>query len=127
LDRWVFEVDRQTPPEEPSPTGENLLDDASREKLPPLYSGEELGLEALAPVKFFTPDNSWSWYISEFDGDDIMFGLVIGHEIELGYFSIEELKSVKGPMGLPIERDLYFKPKTLRELREYHQKGRGEG
>ena len=54
-------------------------------------------------------------------GDDLMFGLVIGHEIELGYVSLAELKSVKGPMGLPIERDLYYEPKTLRELKEMHE------
>jgi hypothetical protein len=112
------------PESEPPPTGENLLDRASREKLPPLYSGEEMGLDVIAPVKFFTPDSSWSWFISEYDGDDLMFGLVIGHEIELGYVSLAELKSIKGPMGLPIERDLYYVPKTLRELKEKHEKER---
>jgi len=109
---------------EPPPTGENLLDPVSREKLPPLYSSEELGLDALAQVKFFTPDSSWSWFISEYDGEDIMFGLVVGHEIELGYVSLAELKSVKGPMGFPIERDLYYEPKTLRELMEKHRQER---
>jgi len=39
-----------------SPTGENLLDKESRERLPPLYSGEDEGLEAQAQVKFFAPD-----------------------------------------------------------------------
>jgi len=72
-------------PEIIPPTGENLLDDESREKLPPLYSGEEQGLDALAQVKFFTPDAQWSWFASEFDGEDILFGLVVGLEIELGY------------------------------------------
>ena len=56
-----------------------------------------------------------------FDGDNLMFGLVVGHEIELGYVSLAELKSVKGPMGLLIERDLYYEPKTLRELKEKHE------
>lgn len=42
----------------PRPTGENLLDQASHEKLPPLYSGEEKGLDAIAPVKLFTQDSS---------------------------------------------------------------------
>ena len=68
LDNWLFEVDQQIPPEEPSPTGENLLDQASREKLPELNSNEEKGLDALAQVKFFTPDSNWTWYASEFDG-----------------------------------------------------------
>jgi len=112
-------------PEIIPPTGENLLDDESREKLPPLYSGEEQGLDALAQVKFFTPDSNWTWYASEFDGDDIFFGLVNGFEIELGYFSLSELQSVKGPLGLPIERDLFFEPLCLQSLREQHRQERG--
>ena len=103
------------------PTGDNLLDPESREILPPLYAGEELGLMALAMVKFFTPDSSWSWYASEFDGEDIFFGLVSGLEVELGYFSLSELQSVRGPLGLPIERDLHFEPKTLKALKEKHK------
>ena len=106
------------------PFGENLLDQVSREKLPKLYESEEKGVEALAHVKFFTPDSSWSWYATEFDGEDVFYGLVIGHEIEFGYFSLSELQSVKGPLGLPIERDLYYEPKTLRELEELHQRER---
>jgi len=34
--------------------------------------------------------------------------LVDGYEKELGYFSLEELESVKGSFGLGIERDRYF-------------------
>jgi hypothetical protein len=62
--------------------------------------------------------------IPDFDGDDILFGLVIGFEIELGYFSLSELQAVRGHWGLPIERDLYFEPKTLRELKEMHKRQR---
>jgi len=83
-------------------------------------------LDALAQVKFFTPDSSWTWYASEFDGEDIFFGLVSGFEVELGYFSLKEMQEVRGPLGLPIELDLYFEPKSLRELMERHQRGRGE-
>jgi hypothetical protein len=39
---------------EPQPG--SLLDPETRAKLPPLYSGEEKGLDTLAQVKFFTPD-----------------------------------------------------------------------
>lgn len=103
-----------------------LLPAELRETLPSLYANEEQGLAALALVKFFTPDSSWTWYGSEFDGEDTFFGLVIGFEAELGYFSLAELESVKGPMGLLIERDEYFKPTTLQELRDhYEQKGWG--
>jgi len=122
LDEWHTKLDKQAPLEEPPPTGEYLLDDGSREKLPPLYSGEEQGLDASAQVKFFTPDSDWTWYASEFDGEDIFFGLVSGFEVELGYFSLKELQEARGPLGLAIERDLHFEPKTLRELMEFHNK-----
>ena len=90
-----------------------LLTKALRKKLPALYSNEKLGMEAIAQVKFFTPDSSFTFWATEFDGEDIFFGLVDGLDKELGYFSLSELESVRGPMGLPIERDLYFDPRPL--------------
>ncbi len=63
-------------------------------------------------VKFFTPDSNWTWYATEGSqtetGDWEFFGLVEGHESELGYFILSELQSAKGPYGLAIERDKYF-------------------
>ena len=41
-------------------------------------------------------------------GDWMFFGLVDGHEKELGYFTLSELKQVRGGLRLPIERDMYF-------------------
>lgn len=101
-----------------------LLDIESRAVLPELYSGEKMGLDALARVKFFTPDANWTWFASEYDGEDTFFGLVSGFEVELGYFSLTELEGVKGALGLPVERDLYFTPQTLRDLKnKQHQQG----
>jgi len=93
-----------------------LMPDDVRRKIPGLYKQEELGADAVVYVKYFTPDSGWTWYATEFDGEDTFFGLVDGFEKELGYFSLQELQTVKGPLGLPIERDLYWKPKTLREI-----------
>ncbi len=93
-----------------------LLPDDIAKTLPPLYATEKEGLNALARVKFFTPDSSWTWCATEFDGQDIFFGLVIGLERELGYFSLAELESARGPLNLPIERDLYFTPTPLAQL-----------
>ncbi len=45
-----------------------------------------------------------------------MFGLVDGHEKELGYISLNEIMSVRSPMGLPIEYDLYWSPKKLVDI-----------
>jgi len=96
--------------------GMKLLTKEIRKKLPPLYSQESLGPKAVVQAKFFTPDSSWSFYPTEFDGKDTFFGLVDGQVKELGYFSLAELQSVRGPMGLPIERDLHWNPKTLEEI-----------
>lgn len=94
----------------------DLLTKEIIKKLPRLYEQEDKGLKAVAYVKFFTPWSNWTWYATEFDGEDIFFGLVDGFEKEIGYFYLSELKSICGPYGLKIERDLYFKPMTIREL-----------
>jgi len=96
-----------------------LLPEEIRNILPPLYAQDGKGGEAIAYLKLFTPDSSFTWWITEGspEGDDfIFFGLVEGHEKELGYISLNELASVTGPMGLPIERDIFFKPTELRQL-----------
>lgn len=85
-----------------------LLTAEIRQALPPLRSTEALGMDAPIIVKFFTPTSNWTWYATEFDGEDLFFGLVDGLERELGYFSLAELESVRGPYGVGIERDLYF-------------------
>lgn len=93
-----------------------LLTKENRSKLPALGSQENVE-DPVVQVKFFTPDSSWTWYATEFDGKDMFFGLVDGFEPELGYFSLSELESVRGPMGLAIERDMHFKPKPLSEVK----------
>jgi hypothetical protein len=62
-------------------------------------------------VKLFTPDAQCTWLLTELDPDDgLAFGLCdLGMgEPELGYVSLVELQSVRGKLGLPIERDLHF-------------------
>ncbi len=94
-----------------------LLTKENRSSLPALGSQDGEGDNAIAKVKFFTPDSNWTWYATEFDGEDTFFGLVQGFEEELGYFSLSELDNAKGPMGLKIERDRWFKPTSLKDLR----------
>ena len=66
-----------------------LLTKAIRASLPTIGSIEDQGLDALARVKFFTPDAEWTWYASEFDGTDLFFGLAVGFEPEFGYFTFD--------------------------------------
>jgi hypothetical protein len=105
--------------------GMKLLTKEIRRRLPPLYSQDGKGGKAVAYLKFFTPDSGFSWWITEGspitddNGNEVdfhFFGLVEGQFRELGDVSLSELESVNGPMGLPIERDLYWKPKTLAEI-----------
>ena len=97
-----------------------LLTKELRKRLPRLYETENMpsSKEMMAQVKFFSPDSNWTWYGIEFDGEDIFFGYVEGLEKELGYFSLKELEEIRGPLGLRIERDLYFKPTAIRKIRE---------
>ncbi len=80
-------------------------------KLPKLYSQEQVE-DPTVQVKYFHPWSNWTWYATEYDPEEkIFFGLVIGHEPELGYFSLADLESVKA------ERDLYFTPCPLSQCR----------
>jgi len=95
-----------------------LLTKEIRQKFKQVGSQENVELgEQICIVKFFDPTGSWTWYATEFDGKDTFFGLVDGFELEWGDFSLSELKSIKGPFGLGIERDLYGGyPKKLSEV-----------
>jgi len=97
----------------------NLLTNEIRERLPKLYITQN-DKDPVLQVKFFTPWTSWTWYATEFDGEDLFFGLVEGLKTEWGYFSLKELESVRGPGGLGVERDLYFDPTPASEIDARH-------
>ena len=94
-----------------------LLTKEIREAFKKIGSQDGKGEEAICVVKFFDPTGSWTWYATEFDGKDTFFGLVDGFELEWGSFSLSELKSVKGPLGLGIERDRYIGMPKLKDMR----------
>jgi Protein of unknown function (DUF2958) len=67
-------------------------------------------------VKLFTPDAQCTCLLTELGLDDIAFGLCdLGMGTpELGFVSMHELRDLRGPLGLPIERDMHFEArKTL--------------
>ena len=86
----------------------------------PLYS-QEKNSDPEIIVKFFCPWGNWTWFVTEGskeeDGDWIFFGMVHGHEKELGYFRLSELQSVKHFSGLKIERDMYFDDQKLSDVK----------
>ena len=73
--------------------------------------------DTLLWCKFFTPDSSWTWYVSEYNPETKRaFWYVQWFEDEWWSFSLDELEKVTWPLWLHIERDLYFKPTTYSEL-----------
>jgi hypothetical protein len=63
-------------------------------------------------VKLFTPDAGATWLLTELDPEDpdLAFGLCdlgLGCP-ELGYVRLSEIETVRGKLGLPVERDLFF-------------------
>ena len=121
-----------------------LLTKEITKNLPALYSQEKVK-DPQVIVKFFTPWTGWTWYATEgspvcgecgnYDCTDpahlgtlrdmMFFGLVDGQEVELGYFSLGELEGIRGPAGLRVERDLYWKPTPLSEVRKSIEKRHG--
>jgi hypothetical protein len=120
-----------------------LLTAANRKALPPLYSQDGKGDEAIAFVKFFGAGRG-TWYATEADATlndgtvhalrDVQafevkhikeinfFGFVVsplGPDCdELGSFSLTELQAMRFFNGrLPIERDRHFTPTTIGSLR----------
>jgi hypothetical protein len=63
-------------------------------------------------LKLFAPDACATWLLTECDPDepDRLFGLCdlgLGYP-EIGYVSLTEITSIRGPLGLPVERDGHF-------------------
>tara|TARA_R110002020_G_scaffold40582_1_gene119945 strand:+ start:2483 stop:2797 length:315 start_codon:yes stop_codon:yes gene_type:complete len=95
-----------------------LMTKGIEKKLPELGTHDCAGTEDIpVVVKYFTPDSSWTWYVTEGEreGDDWRFfgwvvdGMGKGHYPEFGYFMLSDLESVRGCLGLSVERDLHFK------------------
>lgn len=88
----------------------NLIPDELRPQL--LANGNDPDHDHVPLVKLFNPSGQATWLISEIQpyDEDILFGLCdLGMGFpELGTVSLSELQSVRGRLGLGIERDLYF-------------------
>lgn len=80
--------------------------------------------DIIVQAHFFSPYSGWDWYAWEYDGEyQQLFGLVFGHEVEAGYFSLAEFRAstaMNGKLRL-VERDLHWKPIPLTEIPRYEQ------
>jgi hypothetical protein len=108
-----------------------LLTAAQREKM--LENGRSYkndpSFDPAPVVKLFTPWTDCTWLLTDLDtdDDDIASGLCdLGfREPELGSVRLSEIKSIRGPAGLRVERDLHFVAKKT--ISEYAQEARAAG
>lgn len=98
-----------------------LLTKELEKRLPRRYS-QEYNPNPIIHAKFFTPWGNWTWYMIEYDPEErTFFAYVVGFEAELGYVSLDELEDIEGPGGLRIERDRWFEPKPLSEIKKLEE------
>jgi Protein of unknown function (DUF2958) len=84
--------------------------------VPALFATEH-EFDPVVYVKLFMPDAGWMWYITEYDSIGRRgFGFVCGQE-DLVYISLDDLATVRGPMGMAIERELFWQPTPLSRVR----------
>ena len=98
-----------------------LIPDTILQTIPPLYAQENKQGDAIAYVKLFTPDSNFTWYILEIDSDNnLCFGYVVAQFNEYGYFTLLELESLRGPLNMKVERDIYFTPTKIVDIIKEH-------
>ena len=102
--------------------GHKLMTKEVGDTIPPLYAndGADDPDAVVARVKLFSPYAGWRWYITEWDAEDRnVLRPRRGVRRSLGYFDLTELSEVTVFGSVPaVERDLYWKPMTLGEIRE---------
>jgi len=78
-------------------------------------------------VKLFTPDAQCTWLLTKLGNDNIAFGLCdlgLGCP-EIGFVCVPELVDLRGPLGLPLERDEHFE--ATKTLSAYAEEARAHG
>ena len=81
-------------------------------------------MEQMVVAKYFDPMGSWKWFLMNMHkDDDYCWGIVKGHEVEMGSFSMKELENIQLPFGLGIERDTLFEPMKASEVWEQLNNG----
>lgn len=70
--------------------------------------------EIVAKVRLFNPTGIGTWWIAAYDPETgNAWGVAELHERECGAIWMPELVEFRGQFGLPIERDLHWRPATV--------------
>lgn len=108
-----------------TPQAAQQLAENHKEQLPLKGTSNERDYHPVC--KLFLPWGAATWLLTEMDDDGLAFGLAdLGFGTpELGYVSMDEIYSVKGPGGLRVEQDRHWTAKLT--LSEYAAQARSQG
>jgi hypothetical protein len=113
---WIYFLNPK-PREKPMPTlmsRDKLFPKSVMDSIPRLGTQEEVE-DPMCVVKFFDAMGAATWWVVEYDGEDMCFGYAtLGDPqcAELGYFSLDELASA----ARMFERDFFWTPKPLSQV-----------
>ena len=94
-----------------------LINEQMANEIPALGATENQA-DPVARVKLSTSDGSWAWYPVELDRrTGACFGLIDGLEPHVGCFSLRKIQQLGSHLGVPVQRDVDFQPRSLTELR----------
>lgn len=81
-----------------------LMDKQLEKQLPPLYATDGKPTKIIY-ARYYHPELQWEWFAFEYSPlQRLFFGIVDGDEMELGYFSLDELEACG------VERDFSYEP-----------------
>ena len=90
-----------------------LLTEEDCAALPAIYATENDGDAALVRVRLWLPGTRWEWLLMEYNAEhEEAFGLIAGHDVELGYVWLPELEELGR-----VVRDAAWRPTPLGEAR----------
>lgn len=108
---WTFSTDK--------PRGHALMPRQVASTIPALGDNgvDAAGFDAFVAVKFFSPFGRYTFYVTEFDQADTLFGYCVsplGPDCdEWGYQSLSELANAVFNSVPAVERDIYLEQKTV--------------
>lgn len=92
----------------------NLMPNEILNEVPKLYANENIKKwDTKVYAIYIVPGFSWTWYLTEYDGKDLAYGLVAGAFVEWGYFSLRELRKIGARRFTLISL-----PKTFKKLKD---------
>jgi hypothetical protein len=127
---WLTGEANPSQVQDPPPSEQDAYDylpDFVLARLPKLYATEGQD-DPVVQVKYFLPEGRLTYYGIEYspiapdETPDLLFGYLVsplGPDCdELCYMTLEQIKTMRSPtLNLPVERDLWFRPKPLSEVR----------